>query len=193
MRCAVEEAICDEIRGPHADSFQVAVNIALAFLRKHYLIPFLSSQHYVHLLSDMIRQCASVMDHTLSSSSSSSCSVAVMPGEHSMVESSSGSDCEHLRVSSNGKQSLKCPRVDPESIWHRRKQRQVLLVACYTKLTLTLTTKTLPKLPVPSINVELKLLIRFLSMPLQWSEFWSCRSAWEILPRHWTRSWTKRQ
>lgn len=96
IRCSVEEAICDETKGPHADCFVPATNIVLAFLRKNYLIPFLSSQHYVHMLSDMIRSSSSIMDHSPTSSVNEYC------------------------MDSSKKQFL--TKLDPDSIWNRRKR-----------------------------------------------------------------------
>lgn len=98
VRCAVEEAICDEVNGPHFDCFKPAVHVVLAFLRKHYLIPFFSSQHYVHLLSDMIRNSSSLANHSPTSSIS--------------------------EFSVESKQPL-LNKLDPDTIWRRRKQRFV--------------------------------------------------------------------
>ncbi|XP_065214395.1 A-kinase anchor protein 10, mitochondrial [Planococcus citri] len=95
VRCAVEEAICDEVNGPNLDCFKPAVNVVLAFLQTHYLIPFFSSQHYVHLLSDMIRNSTMLANHSPTSSISD--------------------------FSVESKQPL-LNKQDPDSIWCRRKQ-----------------------------------------------------------------------
>lgn len=102
IRCAVEEAICDETKGPHADSFACAINTVLAFLRTNYLVPFLSSQHYVHMLSDMIRNSSSIMNHSPTSSVS----------EYS--------------IDSSKKAFL--TKLDPDSIWDRRKRRLLCVI-----------------------------------------------------------------
>lgn len=97
VRCAVEEAICDETNGlPRADCFDLAVNTVFAFLRKTYLVPFLSSQHYVHMLSDLIRNSSTIFNHSPSSSIS----------EYS-IDSKKACLTE----------------VDPDLMWHRRKRR----------------------------------------------------------------------
>lgn len=96
IRCAVEEAICDEENGPRPDCFKPAIDVVLAFLRRHYLIPFFSSQHYVHLLSDMIRNSTSVKNHSPASSVS--------------------------EYSTESRQPL-LNKLDPDSIWRRRKER----------------------------------------------------------------------
>jgi hypothetical protein len=97
VRCAVEEAICDEANGlPQADSFELAVNIVLAFLRKTYLVPFLSSQHYVHMLSDLIRNSSAAFNHSPTSSVS--------------------------EYSTDSKKGF-LTKFDPDSVWRRRRRR----------------------------------------------------------------------
>lgn len=54
-RCEVEQGICVESSKPKPDCFQPALAVALNFLNSYWLRPFLSSQFYVHLLSDLMR------------------------------------------------------------------------------------------------------------------------------------------
>lgn len=131
IRCSVEEAICDETKGPHADCFVPATNIVLAFLRKNYLIPFLSSQHYVHMLSDMIRSSSSIMDHSPTSSVNEYC------------------------MDSSKKQFL--TKLDPDSIWNRRKRRLLFTIynlLCSSHCPYFLRYFIVPLLITPDIKTE---------------------------------------
>lgn len=58
VRCAVELAICRENELPLPNCFEPALNVALSYLKTHSLPAFFSSQHYVRLLSDMIKNSA---------------------------------------------------------------------------------------------------------------------------------------
>lgn len=97
VRYVVEEAICEEVNAPRSDCFHIAVETVMCYLRQYCLESFFSSQHYVHLLSETIRNSS-----TGKSEHSPSSSVAEYTVDN---------------------KNYTARKSDPESIWLRRKQK----------------------------------------------------------------------
>lgn len=110
VRTTVEESICPaDIHGQNVltigQCFKSAVLVILTFLRHRCLMPFLSSQHYVRYLSELIKAGNSYQ--TLSQDN----------------ESSSSSISEYSTNSKRSMCSLLPYSASTDSLWRKRQQR----------------------------------------------------------------------
>lgn len=110
VRITVEESICPaDILGQNVTTigqcFRSAILVVLAFLRHRCLIQFLSSQHYVRYLSELIKAGNSYQ--SLSQDN----------------ESTSSSVSEYSTNSKRSMSSLLPYSASTDSLWRKRQQR----------------------------------------------------------------------
>lgn len=110
VRITVEESICPpDMHGQTVTTigqcFKSAVLVILAFLRQRCLMPFLSSQHYVRYLSELIKAGNSYQ--SLSQDN----------------ESTSSSISEYSTNSKRSMSSLLPYSASTDSLWRKRQQR----------------------------------------------------------------------